>query len=203
MKTFERGDKMKKTLTNLLFIGLASFSLTTTLAQVQAQDDTTEEEVTTEVTQDENDEAKSDAQTAMEVAIEIFKEEFPDAEIDQVDVELKNDGFYEIDIDGFNENQDFELTVHSENNEISEREEDEDNDQETALDFEALLSLDEASEIALAEVDLEIITQWTLDSDDGRFEWEVEFDEDENDGREATVKIDAESGEVIDVDLDD
>ncbi len=203
MKTFERGDKMKKTLTNLLFIGLASFSLTTTLAQVQAQDDTTEEEITTEVTQDENDEAKSDAQTAMEEAIEIFKEEFPDAEIDQVDVELKNDGFYEIDIDGFNENQDFELTVHSENNEISEREEDEDNDQETALDFEALLSLDEASEIALAEVDLEIITQWTLDSDDGRFEWEVEFDEDENDGREATVKIDAESGEVIDVDLDD
>lgn len=194
---------MKKTLTNLLFIGLASFSLTTTLAQVQAQDDTTEEEITTEVTQDENDEAKSDAQTAMEEAIEIFKEEFPDAEIDQVDVELKNDGFYEIDIDGFNENQDFELTVHSENNEISEREEDEDNDQETALDFEALLSLDEASEIALAEVDLEIITQWTLDSDDGRFEWEVEFDEDENDGREATVKIDAESGEVIDVDLDD
>lgn len=203
MKTFERGDKMKKTLTNLLFIGLASFSLTTTLTQVQAQDDTTEEEITTEVTQDENDEAKSDAQTAMEEAIEIFKEEFPDAEIDQVDVELKNDGFYEIDIDGFNENQDFELTVHSENNEISEREEDEDNDQETALDFEALLSLDEASEIALAEVDLEIITQWTLDSDDGRFEWEVEFDEDENDGREATVKIDAESGEVIDVDLDD
>lgn len=194
---------MKKTLTNLLFIGLASFSLTTTLAQVQAQDDTTEEEITTEVTQDENDEAKSDAQAAMEEAIEIFKEEFPDAEIDQVDVELKNDGFYEIDIDGFNENQDFELTVHSENNEISEREEDEDNDQETALDFEALLSLDEASEIALAEVDLEIITQWTLDSDDGRFEWEVEFDEDENDGREATVKIDAESGEVIDVDLDD
>lgn len=194
---------MKKTLTNLLFIGLASFSLTTTLAQVQAQDDTTEEEITTEVTQDENDEAKSDAQTAMEEAIEIFKEEFPDAEIDQVDVELKNDGFYEIDIDGFNENQDFELTVHSENNEISEREEDEDNDQETALDFEALLSLDEASEIALTEVDLEIITQWTLDSDDGRFEWEVEFDEDENDGREATVKIDAESGEVIDVDLDD
>lgn len=193
---------MKK-LTSLFFIGLASFSLTTNLVQVAAQDDTTEEEISSEVNQDATNEAKSDAQLAMEEAIEIFREEFPDAEINQVDVELKADGFYETEIDGFNGNQDFELTVHSENNEIHEREEDEDDDQETALDFEALITLDEASEIALAEVDLEVITHWTLDFDDGRFEWEVEFDEDENNGREATVEIDAETGEVIDADLDD
>lgn len=202
MKAFERGVKMKK-LTSLFFIGLASFSLTTNLVQVAAQDDTTEEEISSEVNQDATNEAKSDAQLAMEEAIEIFREEFPDAEINQVDVELKADGFYETEIDGFNGNQDFELTVHSENNEIHEREEDEDDDQETALDFEALITLDEASEIALAEVDLEVITHWTLDFDDGRFEWEVEFDEDENNGREATVEIDAETGEVIDADLDD
>lgn len=194
---------MKKTMTNLLLLGLASFSLSTALVGVEAQESTEESQVTTQVNQDENDEAKSDAQLAMEEAIEIFREEFPDAEIDQVDVELKADGFYEVEIDGFSADQDFELTVHSENNEISEREEDQDDDQETALDFELLITLDEASEIALAEVELEVITHWNLEFDDGRFEWEVEFDDDENNGQEASVKIDAETSEVLEVDLDD
>lgn len=190
-------------MTNLLLLGLASFSLSTALVGVEAQESTEESQVTTQVNQDENDEAKSDAQLAMEEAIEIFREEFPDAEIDQVDVELKADGFYEVEIDGFSADQDFELTVHSENNEISEREEDQDDDQETALDFELLITLDEASEIALAEVELEVITHWNLEFDDGRFEWEVEFDDDENNGQEASVKIDAETSEVLEVDLDD
>lgn len=211
---------MKKSIKHLVLLGLSATTLIVGLAPtVLAQEENSESEVSSEMTSesasseefaedttqtDEETEA-SPAQQALESAVEIFREEFPDAEIDQINVELRNDSFYEVELDGFSEDTDYELTVHSENNEIRDREEEssDDNDHEVALDLENLLSLDEATEIALSEVSLPTPTQWDLDSDRDRFVWEVEFDEDENEGQEATVEIDAESGDVLDVDLDD
>ena len=180
---------------------------------VAAQDDSSESssEVVSSESSDEEVVAflateGSDLQLAVVAAIEAFQAELPDVEIVELDIELQKDGSFEIQLDGQDADTEYELKFDSEKNEVVSREEDQldDDDVKTPLDFEQLLSIDEITEIALAEAGFGEVTDWNLEFDRRyeRFEWELEiYDADTKE--EAELTIEGLTGEVLKAELDD
>lgn len=210
---------MKKSLKSLVALSLAGLVLgSASLGYVSAQESESSEAASsesvessassesTESTKGEETEG-SELQQAVAAAVEAFEAEYADAEINEIDVELNRDGSYEIDVDGFDDTTDYEITYRSDNAEVTSREteSEDDNQDEQALDLEAVITIDEATEIALSEASLETATSWNLDhvDDNDVPEWQVSFDEDENGGQEAEVTINANDGTVIETELDD
>ena len=198
---------MKKSLKSLVALSLAGLVLgSASLGYVSAQESESSEAASsesvessassesTESTKGEETEG-SELQQAVAAAVEAFEAEYADAEIN------------EIDVDGFDDTTDYEITYRSDNAEVTSREteSEDDNQDEQALDLEAVITIDEATEIALSEASLETATSWNLDHDDDNDvpEWQVSFDEDENGGQEAEVTINANDGTVIETELDD
>ena len=180
---------------------------------VAAQDDSSESssEVVSSESSDEEVAAflaaeGSDLQLAMVAAIEAFQAELPDVEIVELDIELQKDGSFEIQLDGQDADSEHELKFDSEKNEVVSHEEDQldDDDVKTPLDFEQLLSIDEITEIALAEAGFGEVTDWNLEFDRRyeRFEWELEI-YDAATKEEAELTIEGLTGEVLKAELDD
>lgn len=210
---------MKKSLLMKQFVllGASAISLgAVNMLSVVAQDDSSEsssEVSSSVVTESADGEVSgflvadgSDLQLAVVAAIEAFQAELPDVAIVELDIELQKDGSFEIQLDGQTADTEHELKFDSEKNEVVSREEDQldDDDVKTPLDFEQLLSVDEITEIALAEAGFGEVTDWNLEFDDRneRFEWELEiYDEDTKE--EAELRIDGLTGEVLEAELDD
>lgn len=212
---------MKKSLKSFALLGMAGLMLTAVAPHVSAQDDsqeasTSEESVSSEESTESTDEAQteeSDLQVALNDAVALFQEEYPNAEIEELEVELRNEE-YRITIHGFEDNIEYEVDFSVDPVEITDRDEDneDDNDNDDALVLEDLITIDEASEIALEEAGSGTITDWSLDSDDGKFRWEIEVEgaegaaetnDDDDDDNKLHVEIDAETGDVLDVEIDD
>ena len=207
---------MKKSLAfkRLVLFGASVLGLgAVNVLSVAAQDDSSESssEVVSSESSDEEVAAflaaeGSDLQLAMVAAIEAFQAELPDVEIVELDIELQKDGSFEIQLDGQDADSEHELKFDSEKNEVVSREEDQldDDDVKTPLDFEQLLSIDEITEIALAEAGFGEVTDWNLEFDRRyeRFEWELEiYDADTKE--EAELTIEGLTGEVLKAELDD
>ena len=207
---------MKKSLAfkRLVLLGASVLGLgAVNVLSVAAQDDSSESssEVVSSESSDEEVVAflateGSDLQLAVVAAIEAFQAELPDVEIVELDIELQKDGSFEIQLDGQDADTEYELKFDSEKNEVVSREEDQldDDDVKTPLDFEQLLSIDEITEIALAEAGFGEVTDWNLEFDRRyeRFEWELEiYDADTKE--EAELTIEGLTGEVLKAELDD
>lgn len=178
----------------------ASLLTLTAIAPTVYAEDSSDDNM--EVGMDEDTE-ESELQATLNEAVAIFFETFPDAEIEEIDVDLVGEDRYEIDIDGFDADNEYQLEFRTDPLEVVDEDRDSDDDDEVALDLEALITIDEASEIALEEAGFGIITSWNLDHDDDEgFHWDIEIEERESD-READIKINAENGEIIETELDD
>lgn len=230
---------------------------------VEDSTESTSDEAATEETSAETSEEVAEeaslVQQGVEEALNIFQQEYPDAEIEEIDVELdRNDDdddeneettevedIYQITINGFDaEDNNFELEIEWVNGEIREQafneglfntdasdtEETTATDSETSveedttesmseesvegestldeetevteetkerrgLDLAALISLDEAVEIAKAEYGEGEITQWNLTVDDP--DW-YEFWEDGYENPIWTIEIESETDETKD-----
>ena len=77
--------------------------------------------------------------------------------------------------------------------EIRESDREDEDDDERQLEFDSVITHTEAMEAAAAEASGSV-TQWELDWDDGRQEYNVELEDD------VDVTIDALSGEILEVD---
>lgn len=211
---------MKKSLKSFALLGISGLMLTAVAPHVTAQDDsqeasTSEESVSSEESSESTDEAQteeSELQVAFNEAVALFQEEYPDAEIEEIEVELRNEE-YQITIHAFQDNTEYEVDFSVDPVEITRAEEDDDDDSDDEpLNLEELITIDEASEIALEEAGSGTITDWSLDSDDGKFRWEIEVEgaegaaetnDDDDDDNKLHVEIDAETGDVLDVEFDD
>ncbi|WP_454193358.1 PepSY domain-containing protein [Paenibacillus sp. Marseille-Q7038] len=69
----------------------------------------------------------------------------------------------------------------------------------TTSDADVKISLEKATQIALKELDNSKVISTELDLDDGRYEYEIEL---VNNKYEADVTIDANTGDVLSVDID-
>lgn len=188
--------------------GLGVFLLTATSASlVFAQDNNTESSSNDEATETQMEETNtsSELQQALETAIDLFKDEFPDADVTEVDIDLEANKNYEIQIEGYDGTNEVELEYHTETEEIREiKTDDDDGDSNRPLPMDELLSIDEVNEIALAEAGFGEIKDWHLEYDDDRdnFVWDIEISDDQS-KQEAELEIDAVSGDVLNIEFDD
>ncbi len=175
-------------------------------------------ESTVRSTDDDNDTDDSDTKdtkattTASEIsvsldeAIKAYQDTYPDSDITAIDLESSL-GSYVYAIEGVDDSQEYEVKIDAASKEIKKQKEEKlDADeqkgikrQEDQLDLTDLLSLDEISKIATKEAQGEAV-EWGLDQELNTTYWDVKV---QDAGKETDVKIDAKTGEVLEVELDD
>ena len=137
---------------------------------------------------------------SMTDAVNIFKEAHPDAKIESID--LDNDsGRLHYDIDGFDSSNEYEMEVDATTKEIKVNEVATDQEQDDFIDFSSIIDPAEAIEIASTKTEVEGLnpTGWSLEADDGKQKYTVEYDQNDSD---IDIKIDAITKEILEVDID-
>lgn len=185
------------TKSSLFLLGL----LTTTsfiATPVYAQNDANEE-TTVEVSQED----KSEFQTVLETALKDFEEKYPEVKISDLKVKLQKNDVIEVEIEGFDNDSDYEVTYDSKEQQFTKEEKEtlDSDDEYIELTLDKLKTLDEITEIANQKTNLSNIESWKLSADDDHNNqpvWEVEY-EDEKDKDDVELKIDAQSGEILKV----
>ena len=134
--------------------------------------------------------------------MKIFKEAHPDANVESVDLDT-DDGRLHYDFEGFDASNEYETEIDATTGEIRENEVDHDRDNDEFLDFAAIISPAKAIEIASKQAEAEGLspTDWTLEADDGKQKYTIEYDRNGSDD-DIEIKIDAVTEEVLEVDID-
>lgn len=161
--------------------------------QVEETQETTGNNETTEETIEEESSRgieNREFEVTLDDAVQLFLDTFPETEgIHHVEFDV-DDGRFEYEIDGFNADMEFELTVDAETGEVLEQKSESDDDMETGINFDNIISPQEAMAIALEDADTGYAREWELDIEDGRTEYEIDIEGAED------REIDAETGEV-------
>ncbi len=162
-----------------------------------ATNDTTTE--TSSVTEDtgvvDNSTTATEDILSLEEVVDIYTGEYPNAQIQKVDYD-KDSGDWTYEITGVSENREYEVEINAVSGDIIKVDED-DVDDDAYLAFDTIITPEEAIEIAktaLAE-EAAVLEGWELDVDDNRTKYDIEFE-----GSNRDVKLDAETGEVIEID---
>lgn len=162
-----------------------------------ATNDTTTE--TSSVTEDtgvvDNSTTATEDILSLEEVVDIYMGEYPNAQIQKVDYD-KDSGDWTYEITGVSENREYEFEINAVSGAIIKVDED-DVDDDAYLAFDTIITPEEAIEIAktaLAE-EAVVLEGWELDVDDNRTKYDIEFE-----GSNRDVKLDAETGEVIEID---
>ncbi|MGB4922316.1 MAG: PepSY domain-containing protein [Enterococcus aquimarinus] len=178
-------------------IGLMSLSAAVLVGCTTTTDNTTNRSSTT-ITSEGNTSLDSteNAMTTMswQDAVGVFQEKFPETSITSISFDTSFGKWY-YNIEGINETTEFELRIDPATGETSREEQqtldkDEQNAayrESEALDLEGVISIEEASQIALdavgsgevTDLDLErelSVTYWKVTIEDGRKEFEVSID---------------------------
>lgn len=144
--------------------------------------------------------------TVQEV-IDMYQKEYPDTDITSIELE-KSLGKFVYKVEGVDDNNEYELKIKAETKEIAKSKQEKlDRDEqnrvkrnEDKLDLANVLSIDQATEIAEKEAGAGSATEWDLDRELNVTYWEVKV----VDGRKETqVKLDAKTGEILEVEYDD
>lgn len=140
----------------------------------------------------------------LEDAVQIFNDTNPGASIESVQFDDDDDETYEYDVDGFDDTTEYELSIDANSGETRDQEtdndDDDDNDNE-ALNFENIISPQEAMDSALSEIGSGHVEEWELDMDNGRPVYDISLEntdnqnDDDDDNDEITIH--AETGEVL------
>ena len=182
-------------------IGLMSLSAAVLVGCTTTTDNTTNRSSTTIMSTTTSDgntslDSTENAMTTMswQDAVAVFQEKFPDTSITGISFDTSFGKWY-YDIEGINDTTEFELRIDPATGETSREEQqtldkDEQNAayrESEALDLEGVISIEEASQIALdavgsgevTDLDLErelSVTYWKVTIEDGRKEFEVSID---------------------------
>ncbi|EOH88519.1 PepSY domain-containing protein [Enterococcus pallens] len=139
-------------------------------------------------------------------AINSYQKQYPDTDITGIDINNKFGNYY-YEITGVDNNTEYEVDVNVTTGEFRlDREEALDHDEKNGverkqekLDLDNLLSLSEINSITLKEAD-GIIEEWSLEKELSTTYWEISV---RNEHQEISVLIDAQSGNVLETEVDD
>ncbi|MBO0481112.1 PepSY domain-containing protein [Candidatus Enterococcus courvalinii] len=150
---------------------------------------------------------EGDLRISVEEAIKAYQDTYPDSDITSLELDTSFGAYY-YKIEGVNDTTEFEIKVDGVTKKVEkEREEQLDSDEqngvkrkEDKIDIQNLLSIEKAAEIAVQQVGGGTATDWDLDKDLGITFWEVTV---ENNQQETTVKMNAQTGEILETEVDD
>ncbi len=134
-------------------------------------------------------------------AVKIFKEAHPEANVESVDLDT-DDGRLHYDFEGFDASNEYETEIDATTGEIRENEVDRDREDDEFLDFAAIISPAKAIEIASKQAEAEGLTPtgWSLEADDRKQKYTIEYDQHAHD--DIDIKIDAVTEEILEIDRD-
>lgn len=135
-------------------------------------------------------------------ALNIFDKDYNDKKIKDIDLKVEN-GNYVYEIEGFDSTKEYTMTIDANSGKIINKHSetlDLDEHLKQGLNFDKVISRDEASKLAENHVKNSTSTEWKLEQDNNNAYWEVKVD----DGHQKTeVKIDAQNKKIIDTEHDD
>ena len=186
---------------------LLSLFAVSSLALTACTNDDSEDESkdTTALVEDQVDQEDTEADTYTNLtmqavdAFDTFMAEYPDAKISKVQLD-KDLGDFVYKVEGFMENNEYELEIDPMTAEILKKEEDTDDDQdEIEISREQVEKVNDLVDNSLTDAgeDAEL-EEWTLDEEDGQIKLEVEVKVDGLTDTEYSYLID--SGELIEKD---
>lgn len=148
----------------------------------------------------------ADVKLSVNDAIKQFKQQFPNSEITELSVE-KTLGRYQYEIEGVDNTREHHLKLNAQTGKVvtkySERlDADEANgaNRDEALDVNQLIGLPRAVQIAERSVKNQTAKEAALEKEAGQTFWEIQF---EKQGNETNVKLNAQTGKVLEVERDD
>jgi uncharacterized membrane protein YkoI len=133
-------------------------------------------------------------------AVNAFKEAHPDAKVESVDLDTDS-GRLHYDFDGFDSTNEYETEIDATTKEIKENEVETERVTDESIDFSAIIDPAKAIEIASTKAEVEGLTPtgWSLEADDGKQKYTIEYDNNDSD---VEIKIDAITEEILEVELD-
>lgn len=132
---------------------------------------------------------------SLDDAIQIYNETHPDSSIETIDFDEDN-GKYEYDFDGFDDANEYELSVDATSGESIDKDTDNDDDNDNeVLNLENIVSPQDAMTTALEEVGSGYVDGWQLDTENNLTVYEISIENSQDDDDD--IIINAETGEFI------
>lgn len=137
---------------------------------------------------------------SMKEAIDTFLAKYPDAKIESIELDA-DFGNLRYEIDGFDSAKEYDVVIDASTKEMKVEEVEANHDRDEALDLSNIIEPGEAIEKASAKEEVNGFTPvgWSLEVDDGRTRYSIEFKKGLS---EIDIKVDAKTGEIIEVDAD-
>lgn len=131
---------------------------------------------------------------SLDDAVDKFKETFPSEGVEVSSVELdEDDDNYVYDIQGFDENKEYEEKIDAESGEVlaQEEETDEEVKDNVAIDFVSIISPKEAMDKALENNEGYVKSYEIESNDEGKLVYKIDVEDGDD------VELDAESGDIL------
>lgn len=209
-------DRMNKKMmvVGTLCLGFALVGCTNTDKSLEANKESKmSTKVSQSTTQDVSDTSNSTTKktsqrkVSVEDAIKAYNEAYPNTSITSLDLD-PSFGIYYYEIKGVDDSKEYEVKINAETGELKkEREETLDQDEQNgvekkneALELKDILSIEDVSKIAEDSVGEGTANEWSLERDLSLTYWEVKV---QTGNKEMTVKINAQTGDVLEKELDD
>jgi uncharacterized membrane protein YkoI len=136
-------------------------------------------------------------QMSLDEIIALYQKNKPNTDITGIEIESRMSKFvYEV--KGMDDSKEYKLFF-TETGELQHQEEEMLERNNEKLDLKNLLPLDQINSIAKKEVNGDI-TEWSLERELSKTYWDVKI---VNNGQQSDVSIDAQSGNVLEVEMDD
>ena len=165
------------------------------------EEETDQQETNLEETTDQTDQEAVDTSNgilnvefpvSLDQALQTFYDTFgEDINIDEIEFE-KDRGVYEYDISGWGDGNEYDLEINAETGEITEQSTERDDDQDYIIEFDNLISPQEAMQIAADDSGSDHITEWSLEEEQGVTAYEIDIENGDD------ITVDATTGDVID-----
>ncbi|MCA5013897.1 MULTISPECIES: PepSY domain-containing protein [unclassified Enterococcus] len=144
---------------------------------------------------------------SLEEAVKAYQEAYPNTAITSLDLD-PSFGTYYYEIKGVDDSKEYEVKINAETGELKkEREETLDREDQNgvekaneALDLNNLKSMDDISKIAVDSFGEGQAIEWSLERELSTTYWEVKV---QSGNQEMSVKINAQTGDVLEKELDD
>lgn len=131
---------------------------------------------------------------SLDDAVDKFKETFPSEGVEVSSVELdEDDDNYVYDIQGFDENKEYEAKIDAESGEVLDQEEETDEEvkDNVAIDFVSIISPKEAMDKALENNEGYVKSYEIESNDEGKLVYKIDIEDGDD------VELDAESGDIL------
>ncbi|MFI3729687.1 PepSY domain-containing protein [Vagococcus fluvialis] len=139
--------------------------------------------------------------------IEVYKKEAPDSDITSIDLDYSRAGL-RYKVEGVDNETEYEIKINAETKQVEKTKQEkldrEDRDgikrDKEKLDLNNILSIEKVTELAETEAKSGKAVEWNLDRTLNVTYWEVKV---KDGNKETEIKLDAKSGEVLEVEIDD